>query len=399
LRTIRLPFALLLAALVFLGAGWESLAQPPIPKEKIPKEISGDVRELIEKLYSPDPWVRKAGASRLGKKGEQAASAVPFLIGTLSDNTIAGFTTPGKEAAEALVKIGDPAVEGLIGIFGDTGVPGGVRKTAASILWQIKDPQAVDPLILGLADRDAGVRTAAAALGGLKDARAVGPLVAALKDHPSPVVIDALVRIGDRKAADPIVPFATGNDPQVRIAALHALIRLKDPRAAEFAAAELRSPDANVRKGVLCALAAANYPGAVGYLLGALKDRDPKVRSAALYDLNGDRFMPEYRLKPSEDPRSFEALASVLKDEDKDVRKRAVEVLGRHYKANPRTVELLIPMLHDRDEIVRLWAASELERIDDYRVVESLIGATRDSLSDVWIAALQGLERITATSL
>jgi HEAT repeat protein len=59
-----------------------------------------------------------------------------------------------------------------------------VRKAAAEALGKIGDTRAVEPLIAALKTRDSDVRQAAAeALGKIGDARAVEPLIAALKDE------------------------------------------------------------------------------------------------------------------------------------------------------------------------------------------------------------------------
>jgi HEAT repeat protein len=59
----------------------------------------------------------------------------------------------------------------------------GVRQAAAEALGKIKDRRAVEPLIAALKDESFSVRQAAAeALGKIKDPRAVEPLSAALKD-------------------------------------------------------------------------------------------------------------------------------------------------------------------------------------------------------------------------
>ncbi len=125
MRNRKIAFVLLLTALAVLWPGRNSMPQPLIPKEKIPKEIRGDVREMIENLYHPNPQWRIGAASVLGQMGVHAAPAVPFLVAILSDNAALGYATPGKEAAESLVKIGDPAVEAVIGVFQDTDTPGG----------------------------------------------------------------------------------------------------------------------------------------------------------------------------------------------------------------------------------------------------------------------------------
>ncbi|MDP3012079.1 MAG: HEAT repeat domain-containing protein, partial [Candidatus Hydromicrobium sp.] len=86
-----------------------------------------------------------------------------------------------REAAEALSKIGLPAVEPLIAALKDNDWD--VRKVAAEALGEIGDSLAVESLIAALKDKDRDVHyNAAVALGKIRDIRAVEPLIAALKD-------------------------------------------------------------------------------------------------------------------------------------------------------------------------------------------------------------------------
>jgi HEAT repeat protein len=66
-------------------------------------------------------------------------------------------------AAEALVKIGAPAMEPLIAALKDKdSKDSDVRQAAAEALGEIKDPRAVEPLIAALKDEVSNVREAAA---------------------------------------------------------------------------------------------------------------------------------------------------------------------------------------------------------------------------------------------
>ena len=80
-------------------------------------------------------------------------------------------------------------------------------RSAAEALGRIGDARAVDPLIAALRDEDIYVvRSAAEALGRIGDARAVDPLIAALRDED--VVrsaAEALGRIGDARAVDALI--------------------------------------------------------------------------------------------------------------------------------------------------------------------------------------------------
>ncbi len=75
--------SILLVGLIVMSLGLISYAQPNIPKENIPSDINGDVKKEIELLYSIDALERAGAASNLGKRGEDAEAAVPFLINNL----------------------------------------------------------------------------------------------------------------------------------------------------------------------------------------------------------------------------------------------------------------------------------------------------------------------------
>jgi len=98
-------------------------AQPKIPRTDIPKDLPKEVLTQVELLYSSDPLVRGKAAVELGKIGADAAGAMPFLLDMLGDThplvwrTTQYFfvigeteTSPGREAAAALGKIGEPAI-------------------------------------------------------------------------------------------------------------------------------------------------------------------------------------------------------------------------------------------------------------------------------------------------
>ncbi len=87
------------------------------------------IAEKVKELASTDA-VRVAGAAYwLGEQGSAAAEAVPQLAGVLGDNRQvnparyrrisgrAATRSPGEEAAGALAKIGEPAVETLITVL------------------------------------------------------------------------------------------------------------------------------------------------------------------------------------------------------------------------------------------------------------------------------------------
>src|SRR4030042_6197793 len=91
-----------------------------------------EVTVLIEKLNHEDLIVRLSAAKALGEIKD--ARAVKPLIATLKDERC------GSTAANAMVKIGKPAVEPLMNALRDKKAL--VRRNAAIALGKIKDIQA-----------------------------------------------------------------------------------------------------------------------------------------------------------------------------------------------------------------------------------------------------------------
>ncbi|MEA1869480.1 MAG: HEAT repeat domain-containing protein [Euryarchaeota archaeon] len=126
------------------------------------------VRLLIDALVDVDRWVRDETIEALCKIGEPA---VEPLIGALGNEDVR------NEAVDALVSIGEPAVLPLIKALENEDM----RAGAVEALGRIGDERAVLPLIDALIDEDREVRWGAAgALGKIGDTRAVGPLIHAL---------------------------------------------------------------------------------------------------------------------------------------------------------------------------------------------------------------------------
>jgi HEAT repeat protein len=193
-------------------------------------------------LTSPDPAVRTRAACELRDLGRRSSPYMAKLAAMLADAStvdpgVCGertwrsrgaqeMTSPGEQAAAALVAIGEPskpvllktlsapvwvarrnaawglgaldaseAVPALIDALKDTDA--GVREQVAWALGAIGDRRAVDGLVGALSDSVAGVRTQAAwALGAIGDARAVPGLTRALKDADAGVRKQAAWALG-----------------------------------------------------------------------------------------------------------------------------------------------------------------------------------------------------------
>ena len=164
--------------------------KPNVEKMKEKKDVKG----LIKALRSESDYVRGNAAEALGEIGD--ARAVKPLTQAFEFDLMA-YPYARRKAEEALVKMGDRAVEPLIQALKEEDEY--VRPEVAKVLGNIRDLRAVEPLVQALKDEDWAVRgTAAKALGNLGDKRAIEPLVEALRDEDKEVrsaAKDALRRI------------------------------------------------------------------------------------------------------------------------------------------------------------------------------------------------------------
>jgi len=141
--------------------------------------------------------MRDAAAEALEKIGAPAVKQlIETHIETLKEAVKGQNWTVRGASTEALKKIGAPAVEQLIETLKNNDSP--VRYAVVEALERIGDAQVVGPLIEALKDNDYSVRYAAAkALGRIGDEQVVGPLIEVLKDNASLVrmtAADALSR-------------------------------------------------------------------------------------------------------------------------------------------------------------------------------------------------------------
>jgi hypothetical protein len=208
-----------------------------------------DVTAAAAGLSSADPTARAHAACELRDLGSAASPYVARLGAMLDDGSpvdggVCGertwhfsgasrrdwgqppeLTTPGEQAAAALVAIGAPARPLLKTTLGS---PAWIaRRNAAWGLGASKDSEAVPALIDALKDVDAGVREQVAwALGAIGDHRAVDGLVAALADSVAGVRRQsawALGAIGDRRAVQGLMRSLKDADAGVRKQAAWAL--------------------------------------------------------------------------------------------------------------------------------------------------------------------------------
>jgi len=178
-----------------------------------------DARGLIEALRHRDPAVQYEAAEALGVLREP--TAVTPLMAALTGDRYSGVRW---KAAEALARIGSPAVEPLIGALGNPDED--VRWKAAIALGEIGDPRAIPPLIALLEDHDRFVQSRAAFALGQFGNTALSPLLIVLQGG-SPAArrgaAIALGKIGGSEVMDPLLTALSDPDEAVRASVLDSL--------------------------------------------------------------------------------------------------------------------------------------------------------------------------------
>jgi HEAT repeat protein len=186
--------------------------------EALSKIGTPSVDALIGALRHHDDDVRWKAAIALGEIGD--SRAVEPLIGLLCDED---RFVKGR-AAHALGLIGEEAVDPLIHALreGD----GNLRWGAAIALGKIRDKRAIQPLIRALADKYENVRAeSATSLAGIGKP-ALAPLLDFLKFSGGPAqleVVTALGELKDSEAIHPLIQMLENADDEERKAIADAL--------------------------------------------------------------------------------------------------------------------------------------------------------------------------------
>jgi HEAT repeat protein len=353
--------------------------QPRIPVDKIPANIPAEVRAHIKELYSETPAKRMKAALEIGKLGEKAKDAVPFLIGMLydsdfvlqqSDHNIKVSISPAKASMLALIRIGSLAVMPLIAACRDENID--TRKYAVEALGNIKDARAVESLVAALKDKKTVVREYAhkalmQVIEGLKERQDEKQLIGMLQyERPSVriAVIEALGNVPRTRVAENLVPFLENGDSYIRKKSADALKKIGEAAVVPLINA-LYNDDIQVRINAAMVLGDIKDTLSVNPLIETLKykSRYSSIEPATL------RLEAAVALGKIRDCRAVEPLVAALSDNNFHVIERAAEALTA---IGEKSVEPLIKVLKDENE-TQVLAAKILGDIKDPRAVEPLM--------------------------
>ena len=259
---------------------------------------------------------------------------------------------------------------------------------------EMEEKSNVEGLIKALSNtKYADVRWQAAnALGKIGDKRAVEPLIDAFADSPEDVrksAVDALGQIGDERAVNALIAALNDKDQDVRKSTVDALGQIGDERAVNALIAALNDKDEDVRKSVNYALGRIGYDHAAKAVIETLKNMDLKDldwdvwrsvfsslerfgwrpeggREEAIYWITKRRWHSCIGIGEA----AIEPLIAALNDKEADVRQSAIVALKNF--GSKRIIEPFIEALNDKDAFVRKVAISALGEIGDKRAVEPL---------------------------
>lgn len=221
------------------------------------EQVKDEIDIQIDLLKDPDWVVRREAVITLGEMGDERC--VEPLARALRD----GDWQVREVAIEAMGQVGSPAVETLLKLLRDWEV----RKYAILALGKIRDERVLDPLMLqlrndefkddaihalvelgepaverligALRDKDENVRKSAVlALGRIKNSDAISPLITMLGDQDwftRLTAAAALESIGDERGREAIKPLLKDPDMVVKMRAERILAKWKKPSPSQTA--------------------------------------------------------------------------------------------------------------------------------------------------------------------
>lgn len=272
----------LVASLVYPMPGQPQMTPASAAIALVSYVAEQDASSLAARLRDADPRTRTIAACELQRLGSASRDAIAALVERLPDASPVdpkicgedrywwrGFggapdpplyeqTSPGEEAAAALVAIG---IESLPSIVAAARAPQWIaRRNAVWALGALDDARGVTPALGALTDREPPVRRVAAwALGALDADMAVTALIDALRDSDASVrsqVAWALGAIRDARAVDGLINALKDQDEAVRAQAAWALGAIRDRRASDALAGLLKDSSPRVRRQAAWALGA-----------------------------------------------------------------------------------------------------------------------------------------------
>lgn len=337
----------------------------------------------IKQLKSDSPATKAYAAYMIGEYQGDRTKAIPALIETtkylrfddfIPPDSIKAYvgsgnttgTAPAIEAREALVKIGEPAVEYLLEALGSS--HSSIVYNAIFALGKIQDRRAMEPLAEFMLNKERewiNRYQAAESLAQFGDTTYIDNILA-IEDIPRTMlkaaIPNALSYYQCDRSRKLLISYLLNEHWFVRKQAAIALRNNIHPAAylPLFEAILSRQEDSRVRSEAVRALAAANDSVSTVYLLKGLYTSDSQARMLITQVL-GDR----------EVNVSFDPLIDLLYDEDYGVKMEAAWSLGK--LGDKRATKYLEAKVLENDYGISGHAAMAIAALRDTTAIEVLI--------------------------
>lgn len=329
--------------------------------------LSADATRLSNELASRSAVERGKAAQQLGELGIAAESAIPRLIGLLSDQEPIGYESQSIMVHDSLMRMRHVTVERGVSVA-----------DKASIALNRIGSAALTECIAALDKSRGGLRLQLIhTLGKFDDKRAARAITSLLNSPDSKVretVVRSLRECREPLIVMPLIRAMRDSDAMTRWQAVAHFERHCDSRTIEPLLEALRDSDEYVRNAAIGALGQQRDVRALSRLLSILQNKKEhfSVRFAAAYSLG--------MIGTS---TAVEAVAAVLKDrsEQEDVRCGAARGLGM--SKNRHSSEPLIAVIKDTQDVVHVRKAAviglaDLEGKDAIPLFSQLAKATSD---------------------
>jgi HEAT repeat protein len=364
----------------------------------------GEMREvdaseaLAQALKSRDKQVRQNSIEALKKIGEPAVNSV---VGALRE------TDSRAAAAEILAILGAPAVPPLVQLLDDNNHF--IRGKAAEVLGEIGDGRATKPLIGCVTDKQNYVRIKVAeALGKIGNVQATEPLVTLLSEGDKKLRLQVMIALGKLKsvkAVEPLARFLKDEDIDIRWRAVHSLEEIGDASAGRFLAKALGDSPENFKPEIFRALGKVGDLDSLELALKALLSENRDVRNSAAKALESLNWTPKDDVEKAQyliakedwnqlvnmGELAVEPLVSALGYDS--VRSEIAETLGK--REDRRAIEPLNKLLATEEHSwIRNSLLNALEKIKHGLALKRLTLALADDNPKVRLVAVTALGEI-----
>ena len=202
---------------------------------------------LIAIFEQRDPELLGPAAYTLANIGGSRALDVLSVALVDEDPIVYGAAQRGLRSwdwendGEAAIAVLEPAVDQLIEHIGNYDAESDYREDAATLLYRVGGPRAVEGFIAALESSDSNMRGRIVLhLGNIKDPTAIPVLVAMVEDPQEEKRHFAIVALGDiggTKVVNTLVEVLNDEDPEIVERALETLVNLDDESLAPLLAA------------------------------------------------------------------------------------------------------------------------------------------------------------------